>query len=161
MADKQVPIALNGDEVREALVYKIDEAIDEQLKKSCHMSGTNAYTSFTAEISIKVVLNDYGRQVRDNCFARAEGEPFQPTLAGVPLAQSEVIQQGFLMAHPETLAGIEAQFPPKVVEIELPIAAAPPNQVRIDTHQDVPIRTIEDGKPVIKRQKYQPRKAQK
>jgi hypothetical protein len=125
MAEKQVPLPLSGDEVREAIHFQLEQT----MLKSCHLADTNAYSSFKAEITVKLVLNDLGRYVNDNHVALVgEGE-----------------------VTPES----------KTVEAAVEVPEKAPNQVRVDTGQDVPVKAVVEGKTVIRKQKYAPRKVQK
>jgi hypothetical protein len=53
-----------------------------------------------------------------------------------------------------TSAGEEA----RVVDSEVTMAPEPPNQVRVATGQDVPVKVTNDGKTEIKKVRYQRRK---
>lgn len=122
MSEKQVPLPLTGIEVREAILFRIEES----LARTCHLNETSAYSSFSAKITINLTLNDFGREVKDNHIVSAsDGDP-----------QGEA----------------------KTMEVEMNLAPEPPNVVRRDTGQDIPIRTLEEGKPVIKKVRYQARK---
>jgi hypothetical protein len=124
MSEKQVPLPLNGEEVRNAILYRVDES----LRKTCNLADSTAYTSFRGTVEIRLTLSDYGREVGDN--------------HNITVAE-EVGLQG------------EA---PREVAASITIEPAPPNTVRVETKQDVPVKTVEDGKTVIKKVKYQPRK---
>jgi hypothetical protein len=123
MPEVMKPLPLTGTEVQEAILFKIAES----MSKSCHLSETNAYTSFRADIKVNIQLGDYGRETPDNHIAVAQSEE--------PLAGNIVVDA-----------------------VDLQIAEQPPNQVRIETGQDVPVETVVDGKKVIKRVKYQARR---
>lgn len=128
MADeKPAPLPLNGDEVKEAILYKINES----LGRTCHLSHDNAYASFMADISIRLKLNDFGREQRDNHIVQAM-EP-----ANIPAEELEQMRS---------------------METNLTIVPAPPNVVRTETNQPVPVPTLENGKRVIKPVRYAPRK---
>src|SRR6267154_1287211 len=123
--EKLQPQPLSGREVKNALLY----AVEHELNKSGHLHDDNAYTSFKAEISIKLTLSDFGREVKDN---------------------HEV------MESVET--GIEGT-PAYVEESNVIVQPAPPNQVRVDTQQPVPVTTVVDGKATTRNVKYAARKA--
>ena len=125
-SEKPAPQPLSGQEVQDAILFKVRES----LSRTCHLKFDNAYTAFTADITIKLTLNDYGRDVQDNHIVHAEG-----VAEGIPLGE------------------------PETSEAQVTIQPAPPNQVRQETHQDIPVTTVENGKRVEKRVKYQPRKA--
>ena len=130
MENEQIqPLPLSGQEVKDAILFKVQES----LSHSCHLHFDNAYSSFKAEISIKLTLADYGREVRDNHIVKLEED------RGV------------------------AQFPDpdnsKTVESNLVVEPMPPNQVRVETGQSVPVATVIDGKQKIRHVKYAVRKA--
>jgi hypothetical protein len=104
--------------------------VRECLDKSCHLAGGNAYTSVRFEIAIKMTLFDYGREVRNNEIATGEID------SGLP-------QEGAAEAIEETLT----------------VEPMPPNQLRQDTGQAVPVQTVVDGKKITKHLRYAPRKA--
>jgi len=122
MPEKQVPVALSGEEIRDAVAFYVRE----ELKRSCHCNDSAAYSSFSVEIHIRMKLNDYGRHVQDNHI--------------VYVSEGEV--------SPETVA----------TEVDVFVPEKPPNQVRVETEQLVPVTTQVDGKTVVKKVKYQPRK---
>jgi hypothetical protein len=124
MSEKQVPLPLSGEEVRNAILYRVDES----LRKTCNLSDSAAYTSFRGTIEIRLTLSDYGREVTDN--------------------------------HNVTVAeevGLEGEAP-REVTTSITIEPAAPNTVRVETKQDVPVKTTEEGRTVIKKVKYQVRK---
>lgn len=118
------PRPLSGAEVKNALLYKVEHS----LNRSGFLHDDNAYSSFKAEISIKLTLADFGREVRDNHIV------------------SEAADTG-LPGEPET------------VESNLVMEPAPPNQVRVETGQAVPVTTVIDGKAQTRHVRYAPRKA--
>jgi hypothetical protein len=67
-SEKSLPLPLTGEEVQEAVVFKLREC----MQKSCHLSSGNAYTSARFEIAVKMTLWDYGREVRNNEIASGE-----------------------------------------------------------------------------------------
>jgi hypothetical protein len=123
--EKVQPLPLSGREVKNAILFKVEES----LNKSGHLHDDNAYTSFRAAISVKLMLSDYGREVQDN---------------------HEVIEAGS--------TGIEGE-PERRVEENVTVEPAPPNQVRVETGQSVPVTTVVDGKATTRHVKYSPRKA--
>ena len=118
------PLPLSGQEVQDAILFKVQES----LSHSCHLHFDNAYSSFRAEISIKLTLADYGREVRDNHVIAEAAD------TGLP-GESQT------------------------VESNLVVAPMPPNQVRVETGQSVPVATVIDGKQKIRHVKYAARKA--
>ena len=124
--EKPAPMPLSGEEVRAAILFKVEES----LGRTCNLRFDDAYSSFKAEISIKLTLSDFGREVRDNHNVSAHAE--------TTLEAGEV----------------------KAVEANLTIGPAPPNQVRVETGQPVPIVVVEKGKQVVKHVKYASKKVQ-
>lgn len=122
--EKPAPLPLTGEEVQEAILYKVATS----LAKTCHLKVDNAYTSFKAEISIRLTLSDFGRQVNDNHIVSEQGD-----------------------------TGLEAEST-RVVDANVTMDPMPPNQVRIETDQTVPVPTVEGGKKVIKHLRYAARK---
>jgi len=122
--EKPAPLPLSGDEVKEAILFRVQES----LNKHCALMHDNAYTSFTADISIRLKLSDYGREVVDNHFVRAE------ETSGLPDTSS------------------------RLVEANVTIQPAPPNQVRVESDQPVPVLVKEGEKTKIRHIKYAPRK---
>lgn len=103
--------------------------LQESLNKTCHLKDDNAYTSFSATIRVQLTLSDYGRQVKDNHEIAETANV--PELEGTP----EYVEQ-----H------------------EITVDPVPPNQLRVETDQPVPVMTTEDGKQSVKHLKYSPRK---
>jgi hypothetical protein len=124
-SEKSVPLPLTGEEIQEAVVFKLREC----MQKTCHLHPGNAYTSAKIEVSVKMTLFDYGREVRNNELATVEID------SGLP-------QEG----EPETVEG------------EIKLDPMPPNVLRQETDQAVPVATVVDGKKKIRYLKYAPRK---
>ena len=125
-SEKSVPLPLTGEEIQEAVLFKLREC----MQKSCHLHLGNAYTSAKIDISVKMILFDYGREVRNNEIAQVELDSTLPP-------ESE----------------------PVVAEETLTVDPMPPNQLRHETDQAVPVPTVVDGKKTIRHLKYAPRKA--
>ena len=125
-SEKSIPLALSGEEIQEAVLYKVRECMG----KSCHLASGNAYTSVRFEVTVKMTMFDYGREVRNNEIVTGEID------SGIP-------QEGAALAVEETLA----------------VEPMPPNQLRQETDQAVPVQTVVDGKKKIRHLKYAPRKA--
>lgn len=119
------PFPLSGAEVKNAILFKIED----DLNKSGHLHDDNSYSSFRAEISIKLTLADYGREVRDNHIVTESAD------SGLP------------------------GEPPQAVEQNVVMEPAPPNQVRVETNQSVPVATVVEGKQKIRHVRYAARKA--
>lgn len=103
--------------------------IRESMAKTCNLRVDDAYTSFRAEIEIHLKLSDYGREVPDNHKVIAQAD-----------------------------TGLPATEPPREYETEITMDPMPPNQVRIESDQKVPVEVTEDGKKVTKHVRYAPRK---
>jgi hypothetical protein len=127
-SEKPVPMPLTGEEVQNAVLYKVQEA----MQNSCHLRLSDAYTSFNAEITVRLTLSDYGRVVHSNHNAVAADD-----------------------------TGLPQEAEPRVSEGNLTVDPMPPNEVRVETDQAVPVKTVQDGKSVIRHLKYAPRKKDK
>ena len=125
-SEKSIPLPLTGEEVQEGVLSKVRECME----KSCHLSAGNAYTSCRFEVTVKMTLFDFGREVRNNEIVTGEID------SGIP-------QEGAALAVEETLD----------------VEPMPPNQFRQETNQAVPVQTVVDGKKKIRHLKYAPRKA--
>lgn len=124
MPEEMVVRPLTGAEVQEAVMHKIRES----MSKTCNLRPDDAYTSFRAEITIRLTLSDYGREVPDNHHVVAQQN------TGLPGEAQEFFEK--ILMDP-----------------------MPPNQVRIESDQKVPVEVTEDGKKVTKHVRYAPRKA--
>jgi len=123
--EKPAPLPLTGEEVQEAVLYKVAQS----LARSCHIHKDNAYTSFKAEITIRLTLSDFGREVKDNHIVSEQAD-----------------------------SGLPAEGEPRQIDVNVSMEPMPPNQVRIETDQDVPVPAVEGGKKVIKHLRYAARK---
>ncbi len=124
--EKPLPLPLSGQEVRDGIMAKIEQS----LTNSCHLKFDNAYTSVKAEIRIRLTLDDYGREVKDNHNVE------------------------FSEDVPELLTDSE----PRTTETNITIEPQPPNVFRVETGQSVPVQITEGKKTVIKNVHYSPRK---
>lgn len=127
MPEEMVVRPLTGEEVQEAVIHKIRES----MRRSCNLLATNAYTSFRAEITIRLTLSDHGREVPDNHRVVAQ------EVTGLPEPDVE---------HTK--------------EVVITVEPAPPNQVLIETGQKVDVQRVEDGRKVIKSFRYVARKTE-
>ena len=123
--EKPAPLPLTGEEVQEAILYKVAAS----LARTCHLKVDNAYTSFKAEITIRLTLSDFGREVKDNHIVTEQVD-----------------------------TGIPDESEPRSMEANVTMEPMPPNQLRIETDQAVPVSTVEGGKKVVKHLKYAARK---
>src|SRR6266481_8618719 len=124
--EKPLPLPLSGDEIRAGILAKIEDSFT----KSCHLKVDNAYTSVKAEIQIRLTLDDYGREVKDNHNVEFEQEV------------------------PELLTDSES----RTTEANISVEPQPPNVFRVETGQSVPVQTVEGKKTVIRNVHYSPRK---
>jgi hypothetical protein len=133
-SEKSIPLPLTGEEVQEAVVAKLREC----MQKNCHLSLGNAYTAAKIEVSVKMVLYDYGREIRNNEAASVDIE------TGVPNDAEPVTSEGTVQFGDKSLA-----------DPEKPMSV---NEFRVESEQPVPVQTVADGKKVTKHLKYAPRK---
>ncbi len=124
--EKPLPLPLSGDEIRAGILAKIEDSFT----KSCHLKVDNAYTSVKAEIRIRLTLDDYGREVKDNHNV------------------------DFEQAVPELLT----DSVPRTTETNITIEPQPPNVFRVENGLSVPIKVVEGKKTIIKNVHYSPRK---
>jgi len=124
--EKPLPLPLSGDEVRAGIMAKIEES----LSKSCHLKFDNGYTSVRAQITIRLQLDDYGREVKDN-------------------HNVDVLQQ---------VEGLESSGS-REVEANINLEPQPPNVFRVQTGQGVPVAVKQGSKTEIRNVRYSPRKA--
>jgi hypothetical protein len=99
--------------------------VKESLSRTCHLRFDNAYAYFKAEISIRLSLTD--------------------------LARTGDVKDNHLVTTSED-TGIPGE--PETHEATLVMEPQPPNVVRVETGQAVPIRTQIDGKTQTRRVKY-------
>lgn len=71
--ERELPLPLDGAEIKEGLVYKISEAVSESLDKTCHLFG-KAYPKFKATVKIHYELDDFGRKIEGNVTAHVHDE---------------------------------------------------------------------------------------
>lgn len=119
----------------EEIVRAVLDKVGNSLRRDCYLSPNLAYDFYTADVKISLRAHDVGRT------------------AGVNLA--EVVTQHVETVNPEDihLDAADAEF-----EIE----AAPPNAVRVETGQDVPVLTRDtEGKPAIKPVRYSRKQLEK
>lgn len=124
-SEKSIPLALTGEEIQEGVLAKVREC----MQTNCHLGMGNAYTAARFEITVKMTLFDYGREVKNNVATAGEID-----------------------------SGIPAGNEPMVIEGGVTMEAMPPNQFRQETDQPVPVQTVVDGQKKIRHLKYSPRK---
>jgi hypothetical protein len=102
----------------------------ECMQKNCHLSLGNSYAKVRIEVFVKMILTDIARpDVSNNVAATVELD-----------------------------SGLASESEPETVEATLMVEPMPPNQLRQETDQAVPVQTVIDGKKVTKHLKYAPRK---
>lgn len=115
----------------EEVVRAILDKVGNSLRRDCFLSPNLSYDYFTCEVKLSVRCHDVGRTAEVNV---AE------TVAGGEIEESED-------------AALEA------ADAEFQIEAAPPNEVRVDTGQEVPVLTKRaDGKPEVRQVRYSKKK---
>ncbi len=131
MAEKVIPEALSGYEIKQALTHLILDA----LRRECYLRDDNSYLKFTGKIKLEVTLHDVGQapEVKREI-------PFD--FGNVPEGENP---DEFLEKY----------------EAEHEIQESDPNTVRVETEQPIPVLTSENGKPAVKRVKYAPQKKAK
>ena len=108
----------------EEVVKAVLDKIGNSLRRDCYLSPNCAYDYYTAEVKISLRAHDVGRTAEVNVAETVTGrvEPFNPEDVHLDAADAE-----------------------------FNIEAAPPNEVRVSTGQDVPVLTKDtEGKPAIK-----------
>jgi hypothetical protein len=119
-----IPENLNGAEVRTAIA----KAVNDALRGRGGIRDIDSYSTFRAEIHIKVTLHDVGGP-------KEVEVPVTSNFGQVPEGEDE---DQYL-----------EQF-----EANLEMDTAAPNEVRQDAELPIPVLTSENGKPAVKRVKY-------
>ena len=106
MAEKSVALPLSGEEIVEALLYKIRK----HLLRDCYLNPNTAYQWFEAEVYVKMRLHDTGRlvEVERN--------------VNVQLGEEPEVSRGTNVVEDETVLNIE-QAPPNEVRLATDQAA--------------------------------------
>ena len=86
-SEKSIPLPLTGEEIQEAVVFKLREC----MQKNCHLSLGNAYTSAKIDIKISMTLFDYGREVRNNEIAQVHLDSELPNESAAQEVTGELI----------------------------------------------------------------------
>lgn len=60
--EKPVPLPLNGDEIKEAILYRVNES----LNRTCHLIHDVAKTWVKGKITIQLEMDDFGSVTKDN-----------------------------------------------------------------------------------------------
>lgn len=107
------------------------DKLSRKLERDCYLSPNAAYDWFTANIDISLHLHDVARDVT---------------------VKAEVSDKA---------GEIEDGAKIKSVNTSMEIAVQPPNEVRVETGQEVPVLTQKDGRPEIKGVRYARNKARK
>jgi hypothetical protein len=113
MAEIAIPEPLSGQEIIEALIFRIRQ----QLIQDCYLNPSVAYESFSGEITIKIRAIDCGRSaVVEKTIVAESGVPFNPEAEGA--LELTTVQE---------------------------IPTEPPNVVRRESGQGVPVMTEDSG----------------
>lgn len=73
-SEQELPQPLDGEEIKNAIVYKVSDAIRDVLDKRCALYG-KAYPKFKATVRIEFTLDDFGRMIEGSGDAEvSEGE---------------------------------------------------------------------------------------
>jgi hypothetical protein len=115
------------------VIEAVLDDIRTQLQKSCYLNQNSAYDWMAAKIRVDLELHDTGMLIT---------ETFKS----------------------ESSAGVKPQDPDSIEahEIEFDIEPAPPNEVRVQTSQPVPVETKDsDGRSVVKHVRYAKKDAKK
>lgn len=134
-SEKSIPLPLTGEEIQEAVLVKLREC----MQKNCHLSLGNAYTSARIEVTVKMTLFDFGREVRNNESAIVEVD------SGLPNEGEQLASEGTVTFGEHSIA-----------DPEKPMSV---NEFRVETNQAVPVATVQDGQKKIRHLKYAPRKS--
>ena len=132
MPEKTLALDLSGEEIRNAIL----DTLSRRLAKDGYLNPNLAYQSFSAKITIHIECHDLGRVAEVNV---AE----QVTQGSIPAGENP----------DEYLDKAEGEFT---------MEQKAPNDVRVETNQEVPVLTKQaDGKPVIKGIRYSRKAVQK
>jgi hypothetical protein len=73
-SEQELPQPLDGEEIKNAIVYKVSDAVRDVLDKRCALYG-KAYPKFKAIVRIEFTLDDFGRIVQGSGDAEvSDGE---------------------------------------------------------------------------------------
>lgn len=106
--------------------------LSDSLDRSGHLHPANNFSKVRAIVDVRLELDDRGTTTKDNHHV-------------------EVTLDSGLPKESET----------RVENVHLEVEPVPPNQFRVETGQDVPVKTIIDGKTVTKKVRYAARKVEK
>lgn len=136
-SELELPRPLDGEEIKIAIAHKIAEAVMSSLDKRCQLYG-KAYPKFRATFAVEYTLDDFGRT-------------FEGAVGGDTgsVAFFEDLRQ---------YAPAEGAVEGETVKVEGEIPETPPNQLRRETAQSVPVQvTNERGQQAEKAVVYQPK----
>jgi len=89
MAEETLAQPLSGEEVVEAVLYRVRE----MLLKDCFLNPVVAYESFEAEIHVKLKLKDCGREPEVRISAKVESETAVSEDAALEEAEAHLYSQ--------------------------------------------------------------------
>jgi hypothetical protein len=116
------------------IIEAVADKVRKSLQKDCFLSPNLSYDYYSAEVKISLTAHDVGRDAKvEQAIHDTQGE----------IAENED-------------AALDA------ADAEFAIDAEPPNTVRVESGQPVPVLTRgEDGKPAIRKVKYGRKQAEK
>jgi hypothetical protein len=107
------------------IVEAVVDQVRTQLQKSCYLNPNSGYDWMAAKVRVDLELHDTGTLLTESFKAESETG---------------------LKPNPDEI---------EVHEVDFDIEPAPPNEVRVQTSQPVPVETKDvDGRPVIKGVRY-------
>ncbi len=128
-----IPEPLSGPEVIEAVAYRANEIIREVLRRDCFLSANSAYEAFECKIMVHIKARDCGRVVE--------------------VKQDMAVGDGIIK---DTDVNVVQE------ESGAMFSEAPPNVVRAETEQPVPVMTADStGNLERKTVKYKKRETEK
>lgn len=124
MAERVLATPLSGLEVRRAVL----DHMGRRLEQDCFLNQDTAYDYFIADVTISLRCRDIGR------IARVE---LSETISGA--TKEAIADENILLEQADSKFQVESSSP---------------NETRVDTGQDVPVLTTQNGKPEIKGVRY-------
>lgn len=122
MSEETLAQPLSGEEIIEAIAWRLREI----LQKQCQLNPALAYESFSADIDVRLMVKDLGREI--------------------PIA-AKFNEHSKTQIDPDDASLLTA---------EEHLYDAPPNQVRMDTDQAIPVLTTDsEGRKDIKHVRYE------
>jgi hypothetical protein len=120
MAEKQIILPLTADEIKDAMVTKVCEALYDAMNKTCNLYGC-AYPKFKAEGEIRFTLDNYGDVRLDRVIldTESEGEWHAPVsmdvVIDVPFTPPNVLRKQTGQSIPVIVEGDDGSIEQKAV----------------------------------------------